>query len=609
MKKYALILLYCTSFFLISVPRAVQAQVIFEDRFDRQDLTGWKTIRNFQWGNPTAPCLNGGLPALWHIFLEKLGISISGPGCYTELIPEDFLIPLDTAFRYEFDMTMPESAMMDRNYLVQYVDSNNWYVVKILGNSITSGKLAQGQPWPMARTSGTYPFEANRTYHIVNETLPDHRKRILVDGQVVVDFMDNAPYLSGGTVGVAASVGAISHSITWFDNVKVTIIPDPNTLSIPYISQRDPLWAQDEYDHAKQWKPNDFSIERWGCALTAATMVLRFHGIFEFPDQTLVTPSTLNQWLLDQPDGYVGNGLLNWISLSRLSRVFHLIHPEIPTLEYSKTMATSQKLLDLISRQIPPIYQLPGHFVVGSAVEKNGSWPILDSFFQTRTTTSLSNIQSLRVFTPSFTNLSYILLVAPHNVSIRVHHDGVSYDSQLESSLYDQNTQEPLATPTQIIELEKPEDGLYTIEVSKPSPGPFSFSLYTYSTQGDVRVEKQEGEIVQGETKKYQFTFDRENLQKNLSRYITIDDLERLILSLQKEDDIQSAYTVYKLIDTVAYMRLHATSEQEFKRYINLFMYYVTKTEGKVTDKGKSELLEQLHLVAPAGLGPATFRM
>lgn len=609
MKKNILFLLYCTSFFLFSIPREVQAQVIFEDQFNRQDLTGWKTIRNFQWGNPVAPCLDGGLPALWHIFLERLGISINGPGCYTELIPENFLIPLDTAFRYEFDMTMPESAMMDRNYLVQYVDSNNWYVVKILGNSITSGKLAQGQPWPMAGTSGTYPFEANRTYHIVNETLPDHRKRILVDGQVVVDFMDNAPYLSGGTVGVAASVGAISHSITWFDNVKVSIIPDPNTLNVPYMSQRDPLWAQDEYDHAAQWKPDNFTIDRWGCALTVATMVLRFHGITELPNQMPITPSTLNQWLLDQKDGYVGNGLLNWISISRLSYIFHTKHPEIPTLEYSKMSISLPKLFDLFSRQTPPIYQLPGHFVVGTAPEKNGSWPIHDPFFQSRTTTPLSNIQSLRVFTPSFTNLSYLLLVAPHDVTVRVQHNGVLYDSQLENSVYDQDSQEPLAPPTQIVEIEKPEKGLYTVEVSKSSPGSFSFSLYSYSTQGEVLVEKQEGEIFHGEIKKYRFTFDQENLQNNLHQYITIDDLEHTVLSLREKDDIQSAYSLYKLTDVLQYLRLHHSSELIFERYINLFKYYVIKEGSGITDGGKAKLLEQLSFVAPAGLGPATFRM
>ena len=92
-------------------------------------------------------------------------------------------------------------------------------------------------------------------------------------------------------------------------------------LIFPYYSQLDPLWASDEYDSASSWAEEDqYGIGRWGCALTSAAMVFAHHEVNSPIDGLESTPKVLNEWLRAQPDGYVRNGLVNWIALTRYVR-------------------------------------------------------------------------------------------------------------------------------------------------------------------------------------------------------------------------------------------------------------------------------------------------
>jgi len=50
-------------------------------------------------------------------------------------------------------------------------------------------------------------------------------------------------------------------------------------LNVPYFGQNDELWGTQEYDSASEWKPavKNTSIGAWGCALTSAVMILKYH--------------------------------------------------------------------------------------------------------------------------------------------------------------------------------------------------------------------------------------------------------------------------------------------------------------------------------------------
>ena len=97
-------------------------------------------------------------------------------------------------------------------------------------------------------------------------------------------------------------------------------------------------------------------------------MIFRYHGIDRLPDGRELTPSTLNSWLTDQPDGYIGPGLTNWIALTRLSRQMHPVLGT-PVLEYQRlTSANISAASNQISQSLPVIVQIPGHFLVAKGI-------------------------------------------------------------------------------------------------------------------------------------------------------------------------------------------------------------------------------------------------
>ncbi|MHA2055175.1 MAG: hypothetical protein ACW99F_16470, partial [Candidatus Hodarchaeales archaeon] len=84
-------------------------------------------------------------------------------------------------------------------------------------------------------------------------------------------------------------------------------------------------------------------------------MVLQYHGHDVFPD-------TLNSWLLNQPDGYIGNGYLNWLAVSRYS--LQNQSPSSSPLEFRLfNEPNDPHLKQDINNDQPVIVRVPGHFV------------------------------------------------------------------------------------------------------------------------------------------------------------------------------------------------------------------------------------------------------
>ena len=96
-------------------------------------------------------------------------------------------------------------------------------------------------------------------------------------------------------------------------------------LNVPPLKQISDPWQNQVYDSANLWSPLNPTINRWGCALTSAAMVFQYHGLTKLPDNTTLDPGTVNAWLKTQLDGYVGNGYVNWLALSRLFSI--LVYP------------------------------------------------------------------------------------------------------------------------------------------------------------------------------------------------------------------------------------------------------------------------------------------
>src|SRR5690606_12518854 len=99
---------------------------------------------------------------------------------------------------------------------------------------------------------------------------------------------------------------------------KVTLIEEEEEelgyLDVPFLSQRDPEWKDFEYDHASSIVGNPVGkqeIEEWGCALTSAAMVLKYHGYDFDLDGTNLTPASLNTYF-NNNFGFTKRGGVIW---------------------------------------------------------------------------------------------------------------------------------------------------------------------------------------------------------------------------------------------------------------------------------------------------------
>ena len=134
-------------------------------------------------------------------------------------------------------------------------------------------------------------------------------------------------------------------------------------------------------------------------------MIFQHFGV-KSPSGQVSTPSVLNTWLNNQADGYVGGGLVNWITLTRYAK------------EATKTAGHSPTALEFESSnydpnntyQTPNIINLSGHLVVGYD-QTTSEFKINDPADQTKTTLSKtnSNIRRIYRFIPLNTDLSYLM--------------------------------------------------------------------------------------------------------------------------------------------------------------------------------------------------------
>ncbi len=217
---------------------------------------------------------------------------------------------------------------------------------------------------------------------------------------------DTRLYITGG---VATNPGNYSNKVYYTSYIDAAV-----GLSVPDIKQYSSPWNDDEYDTASAWSENP-TIERWGCALTSSSMVLQYHGHSTNPDD-------LNNWLNSQPDGYIRNGLLNWLAVSRYTQINS--SPSSPTLEFRKHPASLSTLSDEIDNSRPSIVKVPGHFAVVKGIE-NSDYLVNDPI---STNTLLSKVESdhgdfyssIYSYIPSTTDLSYILLVFDSDKGIAI---------------------------------------------------------------------------------------------------------------------------------------------------------------------------------------------
>lgn len=330
------------------VPKVHAETVLFTDSFEN-GLEKWNSTR--------------GNDSYWAVIDNHLTATIPRPYQIIELVPKDEYWNQEWInIRYQFDFFPAEG--IDRNISFRYQDENNWQEIHIVAN---------GGYWFKA-TNGQAAFEKGFAFSLkegeVNQIaleLHDEVLTIYLNDEQIYEGIDPTWDGTGGKVGLKASTGAAYPTVIYWDNIIVQSLDDRDygkILPLTQFKQSDSQWAFDEYDSASTWS-NHPSIYHWGCALSSLASILNYHGINQLPDQSPMNPANLNTWLKSQPDGYIGQGLVNWLAATRLTYQMSTVL-NTPKLEYTVNLdPTFQNYLDLINLDQPFILQMRDHFFMG----------------------------------------------------------------------------------------------------------------------------------------------------------------------------------------------------------------------------------------------------
>jgi hypothetical protein len=306
------ILFFCISLFFPKDSFAV-VTTLFHEQFTHPLGKSWQVVWNQQWGDTSLPCMNGSLPATWEQHAGKLGIVIDSPPCVIDFAPSALNLQKVGRYTVHFSVEMNETTWMNRSVAVLWQDPQNWYDIMLFADTIYVQKYINGQYSTLAGPIH-YPFQPNQTYSFSVEVTQGESIKVAVNKQKVLVALDKPPFftpLKKKTVALRGNVGAVSRITSWFDNIKITAdlkASELITLNVPLFKQTDPRWRELEYDSAKKWSDAP-TIGRWGCAMSSMAMILQYHGISKLPDGKAINPETLNQWLKDQPDGYISGGV------------------------------------------------------------------------------------------------------------------------------------------------------------------------------------------------------------------------------------------------------------------------------------------------------------
>jgi hypothetical protein len=463
--------------------RQVRAQeLLFEDDFSH-GFEKWKPTRD-----------DG---SMWSIVDGKAYVNVQRFFYITEMIPKDQY--WDSSWHnisYELDFT--PLAGVDRNVSFGFQDVKNWYEIHFISTEYNLVRLENG----VVKLNVFSPFimENGKTYHVKIQ-LFEGKIQIFIDDVKIADQNDWSFDQNYGRIGIKAGTGSVAPTRAYIDNVVVrSYVPDDGKqLHVELLKQFDPKWKDQEYDTATAWSDRP-TIQRWGCALTSMAMVLRYHGLKTLPDGTELNPSTLNTWLKSQADGYLNEGSLNWVAVTRLTR---LISEKFntPKLEFSRAGSDLNIAKSEINANRPVIVQLPGHFLVADGVPSDQSTVTIKdpAYIYTKLSQHKDPVLSLSKFIPSHTDLSYIVIA--HNPGLHAilsdnAGNSISGFEEFSNQIVDPIDNSGETTPALVLQyFAKPTSGNYTITISQDQVRPYTLQVLTYDVAANPIQKKYQGTV------------------------------------------------------------------------------------------------------------------
>lgn len=520
----------------------------FTDDFSK-DLSKWEVKSN--------NCRYESKPSEWKIENGKLGIKIDGGNCYTDISPTDKEWgEIGDNYIAEFDMLIGKGT--DHHFAFRYKNPNSWYNFHIQSPNVLVLQMMKSPP-------GGYiyhgDFSEGKVIHfkvvVYKETL-----KIYIGSnpeELLVYNPDMGAFHPTGKIALQGTAGGDPISETWFDNVVVNSIPDNDiSLMVPPIKQTGGSWGGQVYDSADIWSPVKPTISDWGCALTSAAMILNFYGINKFPDGTDINPGTLNSWLKTEKDGYVENGFVNWLAISRLSKIAGKSDNNPKFKDKSLELQINNNDKDLLSKDIknyqPDILDLSNHFVVAKGISGD-TFEINDPYYDY---TNLKDgyedkFYNMIRYVPSYSDLSYMMITSPINTNIKIFNNNGNQvgfpftNTPLKIEKGDSFN----SLGQKIYYLPKPDSGEYKLEAASETDDNFPVSFYFYNKDGEVTINNFKNTSIPLNSRKYNITFDKnDNLKSKATRTITIDEIIEDINALRELNHIKNKVIYNTLLIT-----------------------------------------------------------
>jgi hypothetical protein len=233
------------------------------------------------------------------------------------------------------------------------------------------------------------------------------------------------------------------------------------------------------------------------------------------------------------------------LALSRLSKLAKSINniTAFNALQYNRTGSGGKnKLTADINNLLPDILEVPGHFIVAKGISGT-TFNINDPYYNRSTLNDYSNtFLTLGTYTPSYTDLSYIMLNTDPSITITVKDSNGNAvgESFIQQPLVNDDNPSQVNSPIQIFYLPQPQTQDYHLTISSSTDKIYDLHAYLYDQDGNVNVLDQNGLIGTGKTDNFTINFDQQNFSN--SKNTKIVTFQSLI------DDINEAKTL-KLIN------------------------------------------------------------
>ncbi|KKP40717.1 hypothetical protein A2130_04015 [Candidatus Woesebacteria bacterium GWC2_33_12] len=406
-----------------------------------------------------------------------------------------------------------------------------------------------GEYWSYEIPSGTYHLLPNGIYGLDFNISPTYESLRIMYGVLPGTTAEGATWTDCARTGIVSTPTATATATatmtatatatstpTVTATPTITATPTQTPMGVPNIKQYEGGWENQVYDHTIK------TIKDWGCALTSAVMVLKYHGHNTMPD-------TLNNWLNSQSDGYIRNGLINWLAVSRFTKIND--SNSSPTLEYKRLGVDDDKLDSELSSLHPVILKEPGHFIVATG-KKYDTYFINDPGYATRNTLESygDNYLAINSYTPTHSDLSYMMFVVDFNYNLELLD---SNGNIIETIKYIEESIKNEGGSLLVLTFEKPADGIYKLKLTGPT-GDYVLDSYLYDENGNVTQNSFPGILFANDLDTYNINYNSQNKVA-----VTIDEIIK---------DLDNAYSD-KLIKNRGIYQTIKVHLQIYKRYPN----------------------------------------